>query len=322
MFELDACWDWLRKSLTDESSIEYAKATFAARTDPAQHGDLPKWKAAIEALPSLAENSRLDADSAIRIEGSNDISEESLVATLMKLHPWRKGPWNYFGVEIDTEWRSDLKWNRLADQVDMRGHQILDVGCGNGYYGWRMLAAGAEAVLGCDPTLLYLLQFEASKRYATKAKHWLLPLTDQEIPSDWNFFDTVFSMGVLYHRTSPIDHLLKLKSCLQPGGQLLLETLIIDDQQPNILCPKGRYAKMRNVWMIPSLPMLEVWLDRTGFNRIQVLDDSPTTSQEQRATQWMTFESLSDFLDPSDGNKSIEGYPAPRRAVVLANRRG
>ncbi|MEW8068099.1 MAG: DUF1698 domain-containing protein, partial [Candidatus Thiodiazotropha endolucinida] len=43
-----------------------------------------------------------------------------------------------------------------------------------------------------------------------------------------------------------------------------------------------------------------------------------TTIEEQRATEWMRFESLADYLDPADRSLTIEGYPAPRRAVFVA----
>lgn len=320
MFEFETCWDWLASKAVLQTSIETTQQLCQARTGPNTHGDLPRWKAAIDSLP-VPSGTKILADASVQITGTVDSSKEELVRALMQLHPWRKGPWNYFGVEIDTEWRSNLKWDRLANSIELKGHSVLDVGCGNGYYGWRMLAAGAEAVVGCDPTLLYLMQFEASKRYAADALHWVLPMTDQEVPSAWNFFDTVFSMGVLYHRTSPIDHLLKLKSCLKPGGQLVLETLIVSDDEQVVLCPTGRYAKMRNVWMIPSVSMLSIWLKRTGFQDIQVVDTSPTTIHEQRSTDWMTFESLADFLKAEDSRKTVEGYTAPHRGLLLAQRK-
>jgi tRNA (mo5U34)-methyltransferase len=56
-----------------------------------------------------------------------------------------------------------------------------------------------------------------------------------------------------------------------------------------------------------------------GFEDAQTIDVSVTTTQEQRSSDWMRFHSLSDFLDPLDPNKSIEGHPAPRRAIVTAN---
>lgn len=242
--------------------------------------------------------------------------------TLMEFHPWRKGPFELFGLAIDTEWRSNLKWDRIIGALDFRDKRVLDIGCGNGYYGWRMLDGGAAFVLGCDPNMLYLLQFEVFRRYAAEPhRHFVVPVIDREVPSDLRAFDVTFSMGVLYHRTGPIDHLQKLASTLKPCGQLVLETLIVDSHVPEVLVPQGRYAKMRNVWFIPSLPMLEIWLARTGFDRIEVLDVSSTTATEQRKTEWMSFESLSDFLDPAEPSKTVEGYPAPRRAVLKAQMR-
>jgi len=125
---------------------------------------------------------------------------------------------------------------------------------------------------------------------------------------------------VLYHRTSPIDHLLALSRAMKPGGQLILETLIIDDPQETTLVPIDRYAKMRNVWFIPSLLMLRRWMDRCGYKHIQHIDTTATTSTEQRRTDWMNYESLVDYLDPSDSRKTIEGHPAPLRAIITARR--
>lgn len=285
---------------------------------PEKHGTLLKWLSALDRLPPEGEL-RLDQDlQAVHVDGE-ELNPVALSSTLMEFHPWRKGPFKFFGVDIDTEWRSDLKWDRIKDQIDFRGKRILDVGCGNGYYGWRMLAAGAESVVGCDPTLLYLMQFEVFRRYAQDAKHWVLPVADTEIPDDLRAFDLAFSMGVLYHRTSPIDHLKKMVSTLKPGGQLVLETLIIESDEPTVLVPKDRYAKMRNVWFIPSIPMLEIWLSRVGLKDIQVLSVDKTTSQEQRRTDWMTFESLEDFLANDSDQKTLEGYQSPSRTVVVCS---
>ena len=43
------------------------------------------------------------------------------------------------------------------------------------------------------------------------------------------------------------------------------------------------------------------------------------TIQEQRRTEWMRFHSLADFLDPENPTLTVEGLPAPRRAIVIAN---
>ncbi len=293
----------------------------ADRSNPNSHGQTSLWLQAIESLPA---NGRLDVSAGTpSVSSENPIRNcESKVRSLLSnFHPWRKGPFRFFDVDIDTEWRSNLKWDRLTPHLDFRGKRILDVGCGNGYYGWRMLASGADFVLGCDPTLLYVMQFEIFRRHAQEPdRHIVLPIADHELPEELDAFDMTFSMGVLYHRPSPIEHLQKLASTLKTGGQLVLETLIIDSADPQVLVPHGRYAKMRNVWFIPSIPMLEIWMRRTGFHNIQVLDVTRTTTDEQRKTDWMTFESLEDFLAPDDPQKTIEGYPGPIRAMVACSR--
>lgn len=287
---------------------------------------MPKWIESWHALPGPDTGKLHVSDSTVAVTGhgehSGEHSAEHLQELLMRFHPWRKGPFDFFGVSIDTEWRSNLKWDRFAAQVDFTNKAILDVGCGNGYYGWRMLAAGADFVLGCDPLPLYWMQFEIFRRYAKNSvRHWLIPLADHELPSRLGCFDLTFSMGVLYHRTSPIDHLLTLWDTLQPGGTLVLETLIVESPLATVLVPTDRYAKMRNVWFIPSLPMLELWLGRCRFTDITVIDVAPTTAEEQRRTPWMTFESLGDFLAPSSlGKMTVEGYPAPVRAILTARR--
>ena len=287
-----------------------------------RHGKLAEWIQALESLPSIDNASLNAAKNAVAIEGYlPESSKTAMEASLRALHPWRKGPFDFFGLAIDTEWRSCLKWDRLAPHLELRNRMVLDVGCGNGYYGWRMLHSGARLVLGLDPFLLFLMQFEAVRKYAgPNCSHDVLPLTDADLPERLNLFDVTLSMGVLYHRTSPIDHLRSLWESLAPGGQLVLETIVIESSRQEVLVPEDRYAKMRNVWFIPSVPMLQLWLRRCGFKDIQVIDVARTTFEEQRRTDWMTFESLADFLDPNDSMRTIEGYPAPVRAMILARK--
>jgi tRNA (mo5U34)-methyltransferase len=295
------------------------------------HGDMLDWLDAIDSLPELTASRLLLDQGLIQVGNKNDSTPEQrkrLEAALMRLHPWRKGPYQLHGVFIDTEWRSDWKWDRLAPHLaPLAGRKVLDVGCGNGYHCWRMAGCGAELVIGIDPTQLFLMQFEAVSRLiaGTDAGRALLdrvlhlPLGIEEVPKGLQGFDTVFSMGVLYHRRSPIDHLQELRDALRPGGELVLETLVIEGGENALLIPEGRYAKMRNVWFIPSVAMLERWLRRSGFKQVRTVDVTTTSLEEQRSTSWMQFESLADFLDPADRGLTAEGYPAPCRAVVMAN---
>ena len=289
------------------------------------HGDEKKWQPALDSLPNI-ESTRIDmSNGTIEIYGDLPLVHEikhELQEKLEAFIPWRKGPFNIHGVHIDTEWRSDLKWERLKHAIsDLRGRVVLDVGCGSGYHGWRMAEAGAKLVIGIDPGRLFYYQYQVVKHFLKPQSYpfFMLPMGIQHVPANLQAFDTVFSMGVLYHRKSPLDHLSELKGCLKPGGELVLETIIVDGEEGYSLVPEVRYSKMRNVWFIPSIPTLIAWMKRTGYKNIRLIDESVTTIDEQRATHWMRFESLSDFLDPDDPTKTVEGYPAPKRAVILAN---
>lgn len=219
--------------------------------------------------------------------------------------PWRKGPYSLYGINIDTEWRSDWKWERVLPHLsDLTGRTILDVGCGSGYHMWRMIGAGAHLAVGIDPTQLFLCQFEAVRKLlGNDQRAHLLPLGIEQLPA-LEAFDTVFSMGVLYHRRSPLDHLWQLKDQLAPGGELVLETLVVEGDENTVLVPGDRYAQMRNVYFIPSAAALKMWLEKCGFIDVRIVDACVTSTEEQRRTEWMTTESLADFLDPQDQRKN------------------
>lgn len=299
------------------------RAAIEHRLSATRYGDWPQWHAAYEALPE-ATPSQYELLSGVVIGCRNDLSPssyETLEKSFKQLIPWRKGPFSIFGLNIDTEWRSDLKWARVAAATSpMAGRRILDVGAGNGYYLWRMRGAGARFCLGVDPSPRFLAQFAMVKRYLPHQPVHLLPLAGEELPEKLAAFDTTFSMGVLYHRRSPFDHLRELLATLRPGGELVLETLVVEGDANTVLVPEDRYAMMNNVWCIPSVAALELWLRKTGFAAIRCHDVSVTTTAEQRRTEWMRFHSLAEFLDPTDSSRTVEGYPAPRRALLTALR--
>lgn len=281
--------------------IAVVEPMLATRLSAGAHGDFSRWHDILLSLP----------------EARNDPGQ--LREALLKLAPWRKGPFDVGGVRIDSEWRSDLKWARLADAIaPLEGRRVLDVGCGNGYYALEMRKAGAAVVIGLDPTLLYILQFLAINRFANDPAIFLLPMRFEEIPPANGVFDTTFSMGVLYHQRAPIDHLRSLRDTLRPGGELVLETIFVPGEDSCASTPVDRYARMRNVWLLPTVAELTTWLTRTGYREIRVIDQSMTTTDEQRSTDWMTFESLREALDPADPTRTVEGWPAPHRVILTA----
>lgn len=225
-------------------------------------------------------------------------------------------------IVIDTEWHSDWKWQRVAPHLSaIKGRKVLDVGGGSGYHGWRMAGLDAETVIIIDPSCLFYHQFMAIRHFVGAADAYrthYIPVGLEALPEHSQLFDTVFSMGVLYHRQSPFEHLQLLKGQLIKGGELLLETLVIDGDANTVLVPHDRYAQMNNVYFIPSVAALIGWLEKAGFSNVRCVDVAETSTEEQRQTEWMTYQSLSDFLDPNDPSKTIEGYPAPKRATLIA----
>ncbi|MEE4330812.1 MAG: DUF1698 domain-containing protein, partial [Wenzhouxiangella sp.] len=151
-----------------------------------RHGDSARWQAAIDSLPRVERGWRI-VDGRLEA-GSTADDASSLTESLSALIPWRKGPLRLGGIAIDTEWRSDWKWNRVAPHLDLRGHRVLDVGCGNGYFGWRMLAAGARCVVGIDPTVLFVMQWLAQRHFSGPLPNYVLPLRDTDLPPELGHF--------------------------------------------------------------------------------------------------------------------------------------
>ena len=318
--------DFLSRNEFSRWQTHFRQAIFQ-RTDPKRHGDLASWLNIVsnmpEAKPSVIE---LNKDT-ITIGTENDIPFEErpkLKEHLLALAPWRKGPYNLFGNFIDTEWRSDWKWQRLAPFIkSLSNRKVLDVGCGTGYHCWRMLGAGADYVMGIDPSMRFAIQHRAINQYVKENRFDFLPIGIEDMPQGMAFFDSVFSMGVLYHRRNPINHLIELHDLLTVNGELILETLIVNDSDELVngtLQPIERYAQMRNVWSVMTIKKILTLLTDAGFKNPRCVDENTTSIEEQRRTDWMQYHSLREFLDPNDLNKTIEGYPAPRRGIFIAEK--
>jgi len=312
----------LHEFATTHDFIGLSKHTAPGYLKHLKHGDLPRWIEALGSLPKLIpETVDLEYQVAIGHGGQTSESQQQALSHVLEtLVPWRKGPFDLFGVELDSEWRCNMKWDRLLQSgISFADKTVLDVGCGNGYFGLRAIGKGARLALGLEPYLLYAMQFQVLKSYLPELPIFVLPVKLEDFQGPRDYFDTILTMGVLYHVRSPLDHLIHLKRYLRPGGQLVVETLIVDGPEGYCLTPSQRYARMPNVWFVPTLATLTKWLIRCGYQAIEVKDVTATDAEEQRATRWMPFASLQDGLNPDDPGQTIEGLPAPRRAIVTAS---
>jgi len=285
------------------------------------NGNIPKWTIALNELEAMPKG-EIELNEPYISINQNGVNSEILTNAFKKLLPWRKGPFMFNNLKIESEWQGDLKWKRLQNHISpLKNRRVLDVGAGNGYFTLRMALEGAKKALGIEPFLLFNYQYAAIKSLVgNEINAMLLPIRLEEMPKS-AIFDSVFSMGVLYHQKSHMEHLLKLKNMMAPGAELILETLVVEGPKGYSLIPEGRYAQMRNVHCLPSIDTLKSWLADANFNNIKIVDISKTSPQEQRKTEWIgdNAASLEDFLDPSDSSLTKEGHPAPTRVIIICH---
>lgn len=248
-----------------------------------------------------------------------DFQKEQIKNCALALKPWRKGPFEICDTFIDTEWQSFIKYNLLEPHFNLKDKVVADIGCNNGYYLFKMLSQQPKKLIGFDPSALYKTQFDFINHFIKSDIIYEL-LGVEHLPFYDIKFDTIFCLGVLYHRSDPIQTLKALYSGLNPNGELILDTFMIDGEEPIALTPSKTYSKIPNVYFVPTIKALQNWLERAKFRDFELLEIKKTDANEQRKTPWIFGESLENFLDPHDENLTIEGYPAPKRVYIKAKR--
>lgn len=261
-------------------------------------------------------NAELSVDNAVRINAVvSDEFKKEILETAKILKPWRKGPFEIFDTFIDSEWQSNIKYNILKPHINLQDKIVADVGCNNGYYLFRMLKFSPKKLIGFDPSVHTFLQFKFLNKFAkTQIKYELLGV--EHLPFYEHKFDTIFCLGVIYHRSDPIKMLKDLKASLNSDGEVILDTMFISGESEICLSPRQTYSKIPNIYFIPTIKALQNWCERAKFREFEVLDIRATDENEQRKTEWILGESLGDFLDPNDKTKTIEGYEAPKRVYA------
>jgi len=246
---------------------------------------------------------------------SRELEQIEQTALLMK--PWRKGPFKFNELLIDAEWKSNIKYNLLEPHFNLKDKIVGDIGCNNGYYLFRMLTHKPKKLIGFDPSAIYYSQFQFLNHFIKSDIVYEL-LGVEHVEFYEHKFDTLFCLGVLYHRSDPVAMLKSLFKGLNDGGELILDTFMIDGEEEMCLTPKDRYSKIPNIYFVPTVNSLKNWCYRAGFESVELLETMKTESNEQRNTKWVGTQSLKDFLDPNDPTKTVEGYPAPKRVYIKA----
>ncbi len=268
---------------------------------------------ALQTLPYLTCKTTLG--DVLSLTCKESVDHELIEKTARMMMPWRKGPFELFGLFIDTEWQSQIKYNLLRPHFNLKGKKVADIGCNNGYYLFRMQEDAPAKLVGFDPSALYKTQFDFINHFVKSDIVYEL-LGVEHLPFYEEQFDVIFCLGVLYHRSDPVAMLKALYKGLEPKGEVILDTFMIDGEDEVCLSPAGSYSKISNIYFVPTIPALRNWCLRSGFSGFEVLETSVTCKDEQRKTEWIEGQSLEDFLDPNDNTKTVEGYPAPKRVYV------
>ncbi|MFL1706460.1 tRNA 5-methoxyuridine(34)/uridine 5-oxyacetic acid(34) synthase CmoB [Campylobacter sp. MOP7] len=245
----------------------------------------------------------------------NESEREDILDMALNLRSWRKGPFKIDDIFIDSEWRSFVKFNILKPHMNLEGKIVGDIGCNNGYYLFKMLPFKPKKLIGFDPSINTFMQFKFINRFVRSSIDYEL-LGVEHLPYYEHKFDTLFCLGVLYHRSDPVKMLKELKGSLNKGGEVFLDTMYIDMRGEFALSPKKTYSKIPNIYFVPTIDALTGWCERAKFKDIEILATKDTDFSEQRKTDWILGQSLENFLDENDPNLTIEGYPAPKRVYL------
>ena len=279
---------------------------------------IENWISLLSKIPSL-EDTKSDLLSGVIIKGKCNGSDEEVIENLLsELLPWRKGPFKVNNTFIDSEWRSNLKWDRFLElDLDLKDKTILDVGSGNGYYAFRMLGLEAEAILCLEPNLTHFSQFLAINHFIRTNKIRMLPERLEALEMKETHFDVVFSMGLLYHQRDPSKHLNSLSNRMKEGGQLVIETIVASNEYGDYLEPKGPYASMPNVHFVHTNKGFTDLAEKEGLRVISNSTEVQTTLNEQRRTKWMPFKSYESAVLETHQDITVENFPAPKRKFYV-----
>ncbi|MGL5059506.1 MAG: tRNA 5-methoxyuridine(34)/uridine 5-oxyacetic acid(34) synthase CmoB [Microcoleus sp.] len=281
-----------------------------------------QYRKAFESVRDIESNWFDFSDATVKIGKKEELSAEQhqrFYQALQTFCPWRKGPFELFGIAVDAEWRSDWKWARILPHIQpLNNRKVADIGCHNGYFMLRMVCDRPECVIGFEPVAKLFWNFQMMQNIVKQEILAFELLGVENIDLYPNFFDTIFCLGILHHHPDPIGLLGKMRQALAPKGEIVIDCQGIPGDLPVALTPLKRYIQARGMWFLPTQSCLENWMARAGFTQINCFFAEALSVGEQRRTAWANVNSLSEFLNPADSSLTVEGYPAPWRYYITA----
>lgn len=126
--------------------------------------------------------------------------------------------WERFSKKNNQNAKKLLK-NRIGENI-FKNKIVLDAGCGGGRYSAAISSMGASKVFAVDYGSYGL---KVAKKNFCKDKKIIFKKADiLNLPFKKNFFDVVFSNGVIHHSENVIKGLSEIVRVCKPGGMIWL----------------------------------------------------------------------------------------------------
>lgn len=142
------------------------------------------------------------------------------------------------GVMTKPVRRFPQSWELILDgmnKINLEGKTVLDIGARDGQFSFIAESMGAKKVVAIDndpsPGGQWLKQYRNSAVELRNQNLYDVPAVER--------YDVVLFFGVLYHLRYPMTALRKISKMMPIGGNLFIETGIMDryDEYPLIYCP-------------------------------------------------------------------------------------
>src|SRR3989344_1927252 len=156
---------------------------------------------------------------------------------------YAKGERKHYSSILFSGDRVPLAKREVLKEINWRGKNVLDAGCGTGEIAFLIAKDGAKKVLGIDYSKEAIL--EAKKLHSRPN----LSYECADLRKIKGKFDIIVSLGTLEHLDDPFSALKNLRAKLNPGGHLIITC-------PNWTNPRG-YILMALLYLYRAKMILD-----------------------------------------------------------------
>lgn len=187
------------------------------------------------------------------------------------------------GLDFDDMWALVRK---SRAHVDYAGKRVLDIASFDGMWAFEAEQLGSALVVATDCLYESFKNFLFCHRqlnsrvipYYNVSPYSLADRLDVFLQENWEqqkpddrLFDVVHHLGLLYHLRDPLLSLSQARSVMRAGGQLLIETAVVINEDASFMLFNGvppdrsRFYDDLTTWWAPTIPCLHEMLRASLF---------------------------------------------------------